>query len=128
MEERTKGTPVPIEDQKEVKKHLKERIFYFNTSKIPGHRKEVAKKESELNEEDIKFLWNRLVATFNDCPTGMQIEFTRQLHDLYQKKIDETIKQETATHENSGNKTSTSEQTVEVPSDSGDITAKSEVN
>lgn len=106
----------------------KEKVFYFNKSKIPGHRKEVAKKESELNEEDIKFLWNTLVSTFNNSPVGMQIEFTRQLHDLYQKKIDEMVKQETAIHENSGNKDSASEQAVEIPSDSGDITTKPEVN
>jgi hypothetical protein len=106
----------------------KERTFYFNTSKIPGHRKEVAKKESELTEDDVKFLWNRLVATFNESPTGMQIEFTRQLHDLYQQKIDSMVKQETAKHEDSGNKDSASEQAVEVPSNSGDITTKPEVN
>lgn len=106
----------------------KEKVFYFNMSKIPGHRKEVAKKESELNEEDIKFLWNTLVSTFNNSPVGMQIEFTRQLHDLYQQKIDAMVKQETATHENFGNKDSASEQAVEVPSNSGDITTKPEVN
>lgn len=106
----------------------KERVFYFNTSKIPGHRKEIAKKESELNEDDIKFLWNRLVTTFNECPVGMQIEFTRQLHDIYQKKIDEMVKLEKEKHENSGNQDSTGGEKAEIPSDSGDTAAKSEAN
>ena len=106
----------------------KERVFYFNMSKIPGHRKEVAKKESELNEDDIKFLWNRLVYTFNESPTGMQIEFTRQLHDIYQKEIDEIVKKETEKHENSGNQDSAGGEKVEIPSDSGDIATKPEAN
>ena len=115
----------------ETKEQPKERVFYFNMSKIPGHRKEVAKKESELDEGDIKFLWNRLVATFNESPTGMQIEFTRQLHDLYQKKIDESIKAETdknITNEDSGDKATSSGETAEVSTDTGHSTAEHQAN
>lgn len=72
----------------------KEKTYFINRSKIPSYRKEVEVKESELTEQDVVYLWNKLVKTFNDSPTGLQVEFTRQLHDVYEKKIQEAIKKQ----------------------------------
>lgn len=77
----------------------KERIYYFNTSKVPGYRKEVAKKESELELNDMAILLGKLMQTFNEMPYQVQFRFAKIASDALQqiekKQTDENTIKET---------------------------------
>lgn len=100
----------------ETKEQPKEKVFYFNKSKIPGHRKEVAKKESELTQEHLIILWNKLVTVYSDMPIGLQIQFAQELSKLYKDRLKEVLSQpEEVIQENNESSTITSENTEQVP-------------
>lgn len=96
----------------------KEKTYYINTSKIPGHRKEVEVKESQLTQEHLIILWNKLVMVYSDMPIGLQIQFAQELSKVYKERLKEVLSQpqeEVLTPETNESSTITSENTEQVP-------------